>query len=658
MIINKMRVRFFLFAFLLLSVKIIAQTNDPVIMKVDGKDFKKSEFEYFYNKYNNDDVIDKRSLKEYIELFKNLKLKVAEAEFQGIDTTTAFLTELAGYRSAEAKPYLENMEINEDFIRKIYNRMNEMVEMSQIILLFPKVQNGDLKLFPSDTVEIYNKAIQIKNRLLKGENFEKIAVEFSLETGVPKTDRPGYFGWFSGLMLNPQFEDIVFNTAVGKIGELFRSNYGYHIVKVHAKKENPGQVNAAHILINLPPNADNIQADESKKIINEIYDKLMKGADFSELAKEHSNDPGSASNGGELGWFGIGSMVKEFQDVAFSLNEIGEISKPFKTQFGYHIVKLLGKKPVEPFDEKRKEIESKLNSGGYIIQLHQPAIENMKNEYGFEKDYSAYQLLFSKANTVYPTDSMFFSAFDNPEITLFSIGKTKFSLNQFFSFVKQNSRSSYSLSSELLNDRLQWFEYMSLNETKDKLLEDKYPEFKNLIQEYRDGILMFEISNKEVWRKASEDTEGLTAYYEKNKKNYAWDNPVYKGYIVLAKDTKTKKQMQKEIARKDPEVAVQFLLDNYIVGPVSYVKIEQGLFKKGDNPFVDEAAFKSGVAERPAEFQDFFLIGKILKGPESYKDIQGPVVTDYQNFLEENWIKELNKKYKVTIYPEVFETIK
>ena len=653
-----MRTSFFIFTLLILSVGIFAQTNDPVIMTVNGKNFKKSEFEYFYNKYNNEEIIDKRSLTEYIDLFKNLKLKVVEAETQGMDTTTAFLSELSGYRSTEAKPYLEQLEVDDNFVRKIYNRMKELVEISQITVPFPKVLNNDYTIFPSDTLETYKKAIQIKNRILKGESFEKVAAELSVEMGAPKSDRPGYLGWFTGLALNPPFEEVAYNTPIGTVGELARSNIGYHIIKVHAKKENPGQINAAHILIQYPQDATVIQVAEIKNKINEIYDNLMKGSDFAALAKEHSMDPGSAAKGGELGWFGFGTMVREFQDAAYALNNIGEISKPFQTQFGFHIVKLLDKKTLEPFEEKRTEIENKLKNGGYFIQLHQTGIDNMKNEFGFRKENANYQLLLSKANTIYPTDSLFYVSFENQNIPLFTIGETKYNVEHFFDFLMKNNRSPFTLSTELLNDRFQWFEYMALNEAKDKSLESKYPEFRNLIQEYRDGILMFEVSNKEVWKKANEDTDGLSAFFTKNKKNYAWDEPYYKGYVILAKDTPTKKKMQKEIAKKEPEIALQYLNDNYKVGPVSYFIVEQGLFKKGDNPFVDEAAFKSATAQRQEEFQDFFLVGKILKQPESYVDIRGQVVTDYQNYLEENWIKALNDKYKVILYPEVLEAIK
>lgn len=654
-----MKASFFSLVLVLSSVVVFAQTNDPVIMTINGKNFKKSEFEYFYNKYNNEDVIDKRSLNDYIDLFKNLKLKVAEAEAQGMDTTMTFLSELSGYRSTEAKPYLDNLEVNEELLQKEYNRMKDLIEVSHILVAFPSVKNNDFKIFPSDTLETYNKAMQIKNRILKGEDFEKVAGEISSETNAPKADRPGYLGWISGLMLNPPLEEVAFNTPAGKIGQLARSNYGYHIIKVHAKKENQGQINVAHILITCPSDADTVQIDDALKKINGIYKELTSGADFSTLAKEQSKDPGSASKGGEVGWFGLESpLVPEFKEVAFGLKGIGDISKPFKTQFGYHIVKLLGKKPLDSFEEKRKEIESKLNSGGYFIPLHQRGIENMKKEYGFQKDNAGYQLLLSKANTLYPTDSVFYSFCETQEVPLFTIGNTKYNSSQFVNYMKKSGRSPFTVSTDLLSDRLQVFEYNSLYEAKDKTLESKYPEFKNLIQEYRDGILMFDISNQEVWGKASDDTEGLAAYFEKNKQRYAWDEPYFKGYVVLVKDAKTKKKMQKETAGKDPDKAVEYLYNNYKVGDVSYVKVEKGLFKKGDNAFVDETVFKSGSAERPAGFQDFFLIGKTATIPESYIDVRGLVVTDYQNYLEDLWLKKLNEKYKVTVYPEVFNTIK
>ena len=657
-----MKAYFFSLVLVMASAGVFAQANDPVIMTINGKDFKKSEFEYFYNKYNNEDAIDKRSLNDYVDLFKNLKLKVAEAEAQGMDTTTSFRTELAGYRATEAKPYLDSLKVNEDMLQKEYNRTKDMVEISHIVIEFPGVKKNDFKTFPSDTLDVYKKATQVRNRLLKGENFEKVAAEVSDDANVKNAERPGYLGWFTGMMLNPPFEEAAFNTQVGSVSQLARTNFGYHIIKVNGKKDNPGQINVAHILIQCPPNADSTQVADAQKTINDVSDQLTKGADFAELAKQYSKDPGSASKGGDLGWISYSSpIVKKFLDVAFELKDTGDISKPFQTQFGYHIVKLLGKKPIESFEEKRKEIETKLSSGGYFVPLHQQGIDDMKKELGFQKNDAAYQLLSSKAGTVYPADSLFYTSFgvENQDIPLFTIGDAKYSVSQFIDYLKKNGRSPFTLSTELLNDRLQGFEFSALRDAKDKSLENAYPEFGNLIQEYRDGILMFDISNKEVWGKASEDTVGLASFFEKNKQQYTWTEPHYKGFVVWVKDAKIKKKMQKGIAGMNPEKAVQYLYDNYKVGDVSYVKADKGLFKKGDNPFIDEAAFKSGVkAKLPDGFQDFFLLGEMLNTPNSYTDVRGLVVTDYQNYLEEEWVKQLNEKYKVTVYPEVLNTMK
>jgi peptidyl-prolyl cis-trans isomerase SurA len=646
----------FLTVFSIVPVTMFAQSNDPVIMKVNGKDIKKSEFEYIYNKNNNEESIDKKSLEEYVELFVNFKLKVTEAETQGLDTTASFKTELAEYRAQLAKPYLDNLPVNENLITKEYDRMKDLVEVSHILIAFPGALTGNFKFLPSDTLEAYKKAIQVQNRIRKGENFEKVAAEVSDDEQNAKGAKPGYLGWFTGMTLNIALEEAAFTTSVGKTS-LVRSNFGYHIVKVNAKKENPGQINAAHILIFCQDGADTIQVADAQEKINGIYDALQAGGDFAELAKEKSEDTESGTRGGDLGWFGIGMMVPEFQDAAFGINEIGKFSKPFKTQYGYHIVKLLGRKSLEPLAEKKQEIESRLKNSGFFIPLYEQAINDLKVECNFKKEDAAYEALFSFANSAFPTDSLFAATWGDNTDVLFKIGNQSFLVSDFIKPLKSNVRSPYSLSTDLLADRLKYFEYVSLLEVKDELLEGKYPEFRNLVQEYHDGILMFEVSNREVWEKASEDAEGLADFFQKNKQNYSWDKPAYKGYIVWVKDAKMKKKLEKEVSKKHPDEAAKLLVDNH-ANENDAIKIEKGLFKKGDNTFVDEAAFKGTAAERPEGFPDFFLIGKTLTAPESYEDVKGLIITDYQDYLEKEWLKKLHEKYPVSINKDVLITIK
>ncbi|GHU62508.1 peptidylprolyl isomerase [Bacteroidia bacterium] len=638
------------------TVSLTAQTNDPVVMKVNGKDIKKSEFEYIYNKNNSEESIEKITIKDYAELFKNFKLKVADAESQRLDTTAAFSSDLAEYRAQLVKPYLDEIEIDEDYVKKEYDRMKELVEISHILIYFPNIKDKNPAVFPTDTLETFKKAEQLRARLLKGEKYEKIAAEFSDDTRSKSGAVPGYLGWFPGLSLNQPLEDAAFNTPVGKIG-LARTGYGYHIVKVHGRKPNAGQISAAHILITCAKDADTVAVEDATKKINEIYQDLKNGKDFAELAKQFSNDPGSAEKGGDLGWFGYGQMIKEFQDEAFALKEPGDMSKPFRTAFGFHIIKLTDKKPFESLEEKKPEIEAQINNV-YPVTLHQTGFEKMKKEFGFAKVEAGYNKLLTAANTSYPGDSLFIDAFADDKDPLFKIDNEVYTIADFITYFNKKQRSPYALSTEYISERIQSYEYNILLSFKDKTLESKNTELRNLIQEYRDFILMFEISNREVWDKASKDKEGLEAYFQSHKDKYAWSEPYYKGYVVLVKDAKTKKKMQKEISKKSPDEAVEYLLENYKVGDVSYVKAEKGLFKSGDNAFVDESIFKIGTAEKTEEFQDYFLLGKKLTAPETHEDVRGNVVTDYQDYLEQEWLKKLNEKYQVTIFEDVLNTIK
>ena len=646
------------FVLLLSSVFSFAQEQDPVVMNINGKDVRKSEFDYIYNKSNTDNAIDKKTLEEYIELFKNFKLRVAEAESQGLDTVTSFRNELKEYRDQLAKPYLSNLPVDETLVRTQYGRMKDYCQLSHIMVLFPREEgSGSLQMIPADTLEIYQKINQVHSLLMKGQDFGELAVEYSEDAQSIEGPDPGYIGWFSGLMLNPTLEEAVFSVEPGKFSRPVRTSYGYHIMKVLDKRPNPGQIKASHILVKFPDDADQAQKKEALAKINEVYQKVQGGQDFAELARTHLSD-GSASQGGDLGWFGLGAMVKEFEDAAFGLNAIGDVSKPFESPFGYHIVKLMDRKAFESFEAKRTEIETKYSTSGFFNLLHKPAIDELKTKNNFRKNDRSYESLMNSAREIFPADALYLDKYAGANEILFSISDKNITISDFIADIRKNTRSAYSLSTEFLNDKLESFEYDQLLRFENEHLENRYPEFKQLMQEYRDGILMFEISNKEVWNRASEDVKGLEAFFNKNKKKYKWDEPYYKGYVVLVRDADTKKQIQKEISKMKQKEAVEYMLENYKVGSVSYVKLERGLFKKGENAFVDEAIFKTGKASLPEDYNDFFLMGKSLKSPESYEDVKGLVITDYQDYLEEEWVKNLNEKYPVSIYKDVIFTKK
>ena len=648
----------FVTVFLLLFSLIKAQSDDPTIMKINGKEIKKSEFEYIYKK-NNEEVLDKKSLQEYIELFKNFKLKVIDAEAAGLDTTEAFKREFIEYRNQLAKPYLSNLPIDEEMLRKKYERLKEYYDVSNILIPIPFMKDtvirpGSIHVLPSDTVAAYKEAIRIYKRLQKGEDFNKIAGEVSKEENPQST----HLGWVTSLMTTPALEEVIYSLNPGEINYPVRSSFGYHIFKVNEKIKNPGEIHTAHIMVACPKDADSETLQEAEKKSEDLYERLKNGADFATLAKEESDDKESAASGGELPWVGLGSMIKEFEEAAFALKNTGDISRPFRTASGIHIIKLLDKRDLKPFEEQREEIINRLGKGLAFIDLNKPGIDKLKKESNFQLNDKAYKMLYNAAEKAFPSDSTFIASFEHDSSALFTIRGIDYPINEFINFLKYNFRSPNSLSTEYLDERLISFESKMLMESEDKNLENKYPEFKNLVNEYRDGILLFEISNNKVWDKAGKDTIGLTNYFEQNKSQYTWDEPHYKGYVVHCKDQKNKKKMMKEISGLSPDSAATYLLRNYRVGEVSYVKIERGLYKKGDNPFTDQWVFKSGKAKPWADYPESFVIGTLLKSPNSYLDVKGKVITDYQNQLEKEWLEELNKKYPVTINQQTVESLK
>ncbi|MDR2691975.1 MAG: peptidylprolyl isomerase [Dysgonamonadaceae bacterium] len=646
--------KYFFFLVTAISFSVAAQQNDPVIMTINGNDVRKSEFEYIYNKNNGEESIEQQSLEDYTELFKNFKLKVMEAEAQGLDTLPDFIRELSEYRIQLAQPYLDSLETNAHLAKKEYERMKSLVEISHILFPFPGVPDNNFKILPADTLETYKKAVQIYNRIRKGESYDAMVQEYSLDEQTKK--QGGYLGWFGGLQLNLPLEDVAYGLKAGQCG-IARSNYGYHILKLLGKRENPGQIRASHILITVPEDAGEAQIAAAQNTIDSIYNALLNGADFAALAGETSGDRGSAAKGGDLGFFEYGRMVQEFRDNVFAMETIGDITKPFKTSFGFHIAKLTGKKPLESFEEKKSGIESLLKKGGYAVDLFAPGIDRLKKEFGFSGNNNIYRKLVVSAVTMYPTDSLFEAVYANSPDILFKAGDISYTVADFIKFLKKDPHSPCKVSTELVAERLKAYEYSVLLKILDKDLENRYPEFADLVREFRDGSLMFEVSKREVWDKASSDSDGLQKFFEANKQQYAWDEPHYKGYVILAKDAATKKKMLKEISKRKlkeaPEEAVAYLEENYKIGDVAYVKIEKVLSGQGENPFVDEWVFKTGKAEKPEGFGDFFLMGKVLNSPELYTDVRGTVITDYQDHLEKEWIKTLNEKYPVTIYKDV-----
>ncbi|MDD3160913.1 MAG: peptidylprolyl isomerase [Bacteroidales bacterium] len=628
----------------------MAQEADPVIMTVNGKKIQKSEFEYIYNKNNPATSSDRKSLDEYVAMFVKFRLKVAAAEAEGLDTIATFRNELDGYRRQLIEPYLTDKKAEESLFQEAYNRMKENVEASYIYINIPEPGSS------SDTLAAYKKALSIREKTLKkNADFNQLAVEYS-EDPTAKNNR-GFLGYVPVFNAPYEFETLVYNMQPGEISMPSKFQGGYFIVKVTNRRADQGEFLAAHILKMVSKDADSQAQIAAEQKINDIYQKLNEGGDFAATAKQESDDKGTAVKGGELPWFGTGRMTKQFEEAVFAMQK-GELSKPFRTEFGWHIVLLKDKRFLPSYEEKKKELSEKIRSNTRQNIGTLALVDKLKAEYSFSPNQSAYQSLYTMADHGFPFDSLFIAELKAKKGDLFQLAGVNFTIEDFAKYVSTNAQTRSLLALDAMKEKLQEFEVYSVLDYENKHLEAKYPEFGHLMQEYRDGILLFEISNREVWDKATKEKEKIQSFFEKNKKNYKWEKPHYKGYIVQCTDSKVAKSAKK-LMKKLPEDSIPAVFSRtFTKDGKSQVKIKKALFEKGTNPIVDKLAYKTGTMKVDSLYPEVFLSGKNLKyTPASYEDVRGEITSDYQNYLEEEWVKSLKQRFKVEINEEVLRSV-
>jgi peptidyl-prolyl cis-trans isomerase SurA len=636
-------------AFLILSGGVFAQSSDPVLMTINGKPVLKSEFEYIYNKNNANNSLDKKTLDEYVDLFINFKLKVEEAKAQGIDTTKSFINELSGYRSQLTKPYLTDSKVDEALLHEAYNRSKEDVDISHILIRIP--QNATA----ADTLKAWNEINTIYKRLQK-EDFAKVAKEVSQDPSAEKNG--GHLGWISAFRTVYPFETVAYNTPVGSFSKPVRTAFGYHIIKVHNRRNSLGEVLVAHIMI-FTTKDDDAANKKAKILIDSLYQRVLAGDDFGMLANKYSNDKGSSTKNGELPWFGTGRMVPEFEDAAFALKEKGDVSKPIQSPYGWHILKLIDKKGLASYDELKSDLERKIKRDERGTMGQKAFLTKSRIENNFRLNSDNLKEFYKILGNHKLSDSVFIADAGKLNKPLFSFADKNYTQADFAKYLKKNTMTEKSIPSEIIDEKLDAFVDAELLAYEDAQLEKKYDDFRYLMQEYHDGILLFEVSNREVWDKASKDTEGLAKYFKQHKDVYKWEKPHYKGRVILCKDKETF-NAAKLIVKKSAPDSIDKYLRTRLNDSIQHVKIEKGLFVQGDNKVVDKMIFKTKDKFIPAaDYPYAFVIGKMLKyKPEDYTDVRGLVTADYQEYLEQEWIKALRAKYPVTVDQNVLKTVK
>ena len=527
--IKYLATRYLLLATICCALCINVKAQDEVLMTINGEPITKAEFEYIYNKNNSDNAIDKKTLDEYVELFVNFKLKVAEAKAQGLDTTKSFKRELNGYRKQLAKPYLTDAELEDALYKEAYSHFSEDCEVSHILI----------KTEGEDTLASYNKALEVIARLNAGEDFGKVADETSADQSV--TRNHGYLGWFTALQLVWPFEKAMYDLPLNQISTPIKSDYGYHVIKVHNRRPAWGQVNARHIMKVCSESMSEDMQNKKYQEMVEIKKRLDAGEDFATLAKELSDDKASAQKGGDLGWFGIGRMVRDFETATYALNP-GETSEIIKTRFGYHIINLKEKRGVEPFEKKKADIQRMMQYDSRSTAAKTSFINKLKKEYNFQINN----------NEVVKAKVLAVQYADNDSLLKIKALEHDGALITFADQVIPTSEiiSYYVMTKTMGNDidaKIEQIAEMKLMQYEDSQLENKYIDFANLMKEYHDGILLFEVSNREVWEKAIKDKKGLEKYFKQNKKNYTWN--YFDGFIIKCKDEIIAKSLKKTIQK-------------------------------------------------------------------------------------------------------------
>lgn len=608
--------------------------KEETLITIDDTKISLDEFERIYRKNNSNlyNDSDKKTPEEYLDLFINFKLKVIEAQNLKMDTSKAFLDELAGYRKELSAPYLTDIKFEHDLVVEMYDRMKHEVNASHILFMV------DENASPEKEKEIYDKAVRIRQEILDGKDFNNAAFEYS-EDPSAKTNK-GNLGYFSAFTMVAPFEDAAYTAEVGEVTNPVRSAYGYHLIKVHDKRINKGEIKVAHIMKMYPQTG--LTAGVKRNLKNEIdsiYTLLQNGANFAQLAKKLSDDKNSAAQGGEMPWFTVGQMVSSFSEPAFAIKNIGDYTEPIETEYGFHIIKKLDEKPIESFEELQAEIEARVKRDPLRSTSSKKAfIEKIKKEYGYTENSDNLKSIESLSVG---------TEVDYPSMVLFSIDGQHFDFSYLSHYLdKKNSKTG--VYGDFIDE---WIEN-EITDLEDSKLEEKYPEFRYLLKEYHDGILLFNISEEKIWNYAAKDSAGLEKFYSKHKNEYFWEER-FKGFVIRCNDLETREEAEKYFAAGMTKDEIFDVLNTDEIKII----ITEGAWEKGSNPIVD---FYVWNGPEPEDFDSeltFVRGDKIPPEPKTLEEARGLYISDYQNYLEENWIKELRKKYKIKVNKKLLKTI-
>ncbi|HEB62771.1 MAG TPA: hypothetical protein ENI82_06435 [Bacteroidetes bacterium] len=640
-------------AFWFFSQSIFAQNqNNDVLFTIAGNEVPVSEFLYIYKKnLGNKADFSRKSLEEYLDLYIKFKLKVQKAKDMNLDKTNAFKKEMAGYREQLAKSYLVDKEVSEKLMKEAYDRMQKDLKVRHIL-----ISTGPGNKFEDKAKQKIDK---IYNELKEGKSFSELAKKYSDDQYSKNSG--GDLGWVTAMLPDGfyEFENQIYNLKPGEFSKPFKTKFGYHIVMVESERPARGEIEASHLLIRDKKKGRPVAGAKEK--IDSIYDRLVAGENFVHLARKYSMDNKTAIKGGYLGFFGINKYDPVFEDQAFSLKNNNDFTKPFKTSLGWHIIKRMSKPGVKPYEQVRKNLISKINKNERFEIARQALIEKIKKEAGFKENTGVLKDFSSKLDKSFY--SFKWSAPEYKDTVLFQLGNKNVMLDDFVKYIKKNQRKRLQLKkrNSIEESFMKIYDSFVSDECikyEESHLEEKYPDFKFLMQEYTEGNLLFEVMEKEVWNKASSDTVGLKKFYDANQNNYQWKpRAELYTYTIHTDNQKLIKKILKYIKKRSHKKLIK-----------KFNKKKQLITFKVDKLEINSKELK-GIKFKEGEISEPFFdkdkkivtlkkISKIIpKSTKSLNEAKGYVIADYQEYLEKKWLENLQKEYKVEINKQVFESL-
>lgn len=599
----------------------IAQKN-PVLFTVNGEKFYSSEFSKIYEK--NLSLVNDPSQKDidnYLNLFIHYKLKLQEAYLLKMDTIGSYRREYAKYENQLIQPYLKDKNLEIDLLNEAYLRSKKEVNASHILI---KIEKGE------DTLMAYQKIKAIRDRIINGEDFAKIAKENSNDPSASKNG--GNLGYFTAFQMVYPFENVAYQTQVGEVSQPFKTQFGYHILKVLDTRDSKGEVEVAHIMIKG-------NEDKNKSLIDDLKTQLNNGANFTELAKNYSQDGGTSKNGGILPKFGSGRMIPSFETVAFSLTNEGDISEPFKTEYGWHIVKLIKKYPIGSFDDMKSMLKQKVDQGQRAELMGNSVVKRLLKEY---------QIIVNEEKL---------AEFSKPEwlqnITLqkndvlLSIEGKKFTINEFFKYYQANNNLP-------LNQSFNKFKEEKVLEIYKAKLPDIHPELKETMKEYREGLLLFDLMQKRIWDKAEKDSIGLQNYFESHKDEFQWKERAKMTIATLK--TQNGEAILNSLLQKIENDSIWNTNKD-----LGLIDIKDEEMETANENFPKDLKLEAGqhiILPLGINYKLYFIKEILPISHKSLNEVRGKVMSNYQDQIEKDWMMALKKQYTVKVNKKSLKNLK